>query len=260
MKVIVAILLLFALSVPMSVNALAPPPQAPKQALFLSSVEAMRPMGYYAGNILSSLKHAGYNVTYLTDGNVTIDLLLTRMKNYSLVIWRTDSFTVKNATYWYVGENPEDGVKQKYASDFAAGQITTRTGMTAVRIDFFANHFGPNALNGVRLLAFVSSNGNVVAPTFLEAGVTSVVFSSGSITLQFGLVDDLTAEFVGFLTQGETVYHAVFDSISPFNQGEPLNDPLDSTFGIIFWYIGDGTVTIAPAVNSAPSQRMHRLP
>ena len=205
MKVLVALLLLSTLSFPIGVNALAmPQAQVQKRALFLSSLNATRPMGYYAGSLVSSLNHAGYNVTYLADGAVTISLLLTRMKNYSVVVWRTDSFTQKNATYWYVGEKPSDAGEQRYASDFAAGRITTSTGMVAVSTDFFTNHFGPNALQGVKLLIFVSSNGNELAPIFLAAGVTSVVFSSGAITLQFGLVDDLTAQLVGFLTQGET--------------------------------------------------------
>ncbi len=261
MKVLVALLLLSTLSFPLGVNALAmPQAQVQKRALFLSSLNATRPMGYYAGSLVSSLNHAGYNVTYLADGAVTLSLLLTRMKNYSVVVWRTDSFTQKNATYWYVGEKPSDAAEQRYASDFAAGRITTSTGMVAVSTDFFTNHFGPNALQDVKLLIFVSSNGNQLAPIFLAAGVTSVVFSSGAITLQFGLVDDLTAQLVGFLTQGETVYNAVYDTISPFNQGENLKDPLDSTFGIIFWYLGDGTATIAPTIHSVPSTRLPRLP
>jgi len=260
MKVLVALLLLLTLSIPIGVNALAPPAQVQKHALFLSSLNATRPMGYYAPNIISSLNHAGYNVTYLTDDTVTIDLLLTKMKNYTAVIWRTDSFTVKNATYWYVGEKPSDAVEQKYASDFAAGWITTSTGVVGVSIGFFTHHFGPNALEGIRLLIFVSSDGNELAPVLLAAGVTSIVFSSGAITLQFGLVDDLTATLVEFLTKGESVHNAVLDTLSPFSQGEQLNDPLDSTFGIIFWYLGDGTATIAPTIHLAPPQRVSRLP
>jgi hypothetical protein len=257
-RLFVVILLLSMLSIPTCVNALAPP-QTPvqKQALFLSSLNATHPMGYYATHILSSLDEAGYNVTYLADGAVTIDLLLTQMNNYSVVIWRTDTVTLGNTTYWYVGQKSKTAIGLNYASNFASGQVTTNTGMTAVSLEFFRTHFGPDALQGVKLLIFEASSGNVVAPVFHAAGVNSVVFCTGDVTLQFGLVDDLTAALVGFLARGETVYNAVYDTLSPFSQGEPLN-PLDSTFGIVFWYVGDGTATIAPAVHSAPFQRLHR--
>lgn len=261
MKVLIAVLILSALSMPTGVNALAPPQaQVQTQALFLSSLNSTHPMGYFASSIMSSLKRTGYNATYLTDGAVTINLLLTKMKNYSVVIWRTDSFTWNRVTYWYVGEKANIGVKQKYASDFAAGRITIKTGMVAVSTDFLKNHLGPNTLPGLKLLIFESSNGNTIAPVFLAAGVTSVVFCSGVITLLFGFLDDLTAELVGYLTQGEDVHNAVYDTVSPFTQNDQMNDPLDSTYAPIFWYIGDGTVAISSAIHSAPQHRVPRLP
>ena len=261
MKVLIAVLILSTLSMPTGVNALTPPQaQVQTQSLFLSSLNATHPMGYYAGSIMSSLKRTGYNATYLTDGAVTINFLLTKMKNYSVVIWRTDSFTWNRVTYWYVGEKANIGVKQKYASDFAAGRITIKTGIVGVSADFLKNHFGSNSLPGLKLLIFVSSNGNTIAPVFLTAGVMSVVFCSGEITTQFGLLDDLTAELVSYLTQGEDVHNAVYDTLSPFNQREQMNDPLDSTYAPIFWYIGDGTVAIASTIHSTPPQRIPRLP
>ena len=259
MKALIAVLILMMLSMPMGVKALTPP-QAQTQALFLSSLNATRPMGYYATSIMSSLKRTRYNATYLTDGSVTTDLLLTKMKNYNLVIWRTDSFTWDLVTYWYVGEKANIGVKQKYALDFAAGRITINSGIVAVSTDFLKNHLGPNTLPGVKLLIFVASNGNMIAPVFRAAGVTSVVFCTGDITLQFGFVDDLIAGLVGYLAQGEDVHNAVYDTISPFTQGDQPNDPLDSTYAPIFWYIGDGTLTITSAIQSAPTLRLPRLP
>lgn len=261
MRVLIALLILLTLSMPTGVNALTLP-QAPiqTQALFLSSLNATHPMGYYATLIMSSLKRTGYNATYLTDGAVTINFLLTKMKNYSVIIWRTDSFTWNRATYWYVGEKANIGVKQKYASDFAAGRITINSGMVGVSTDFLKNHLGPNTLPGLKLLIFVSSNGNTIAPVFLAAGVMSVVFCIGDITLQFGLLDDLTSELVSYLTRGEDVHNAVYDTVSPFNQGGQMNNPLDSAYAPIFWYIGNGSVAIASAIHSVPPQRGPRLP
>ena len=260
MKVLIGVLILSMLSMPTGVNALAPP-QTPvqTQALFLSSLNAMSPMGYYASSIMSSLRRIGYNVTYLTDEAVTVNILLTQMKNYSVVIWRTDSFTWNRVTYWYVGEKANVGVEQRYAADFAAGRIIIYSGMVAISTDFLKTHLGPNTLPGLRLLIFVSSNGNAVAPVFLAAGVMSVVFCSGGVTLQFGQLDDLTSELVSYLTQGEDVSNAVYDTVSPFNQVGQLNDPLDSTYTPIFWYIGDGSVAITHAILSAPPQHIPGL-
>ena len=99
---------------------------------------------------------------------------------------------------------------------------------------------------------FLSSDGNAVAPMFITAGASSVIYCNGSISLDFGLVDDLAIQMIAYLTQGESVYSAVYNTVSPFNQGQVLKDPLDNTYAPPFWYIGDGSVIIASSIRATP--------
>jgi hypothetical protein len=258
MKRFIVILIVLMLAVPTSVNALLTVPLPPRlansrgQALILSSLNETQPMGDYGTNAVWYLTHAGYNVTYLNDGQVTVDLILNGLNNYNIVIWRTDSFTWKHTTYWWVGEKVNDGVQDEYADDFAQGTLNANTGIVGLNTRFFTDHFGPKTWSGISLLMFLSSDGNAVAPMFVSFGVTSVIYCNGSISLEFGLIDDLTLQMIAYLTQGESVYTAVYDTVSPFNQYQEPKDPLDNTYTPPFWFIGDGSVIIASGIQAAP--------
>jgi hypothetical protein len=245
-KALIAILVLLMLSVPIGVNALSPPLQAQTQskALLLSSMNATAPMGNYAQQVVSYLKQGGYNVTYLADGAITIDFLLSHMNNYSIVIWRTNTDNSMRTNYWYIGEKINNKIQQRYASDFAAGWLSAHAGVIGMSSDFIKHHFGRNSLGRVKLLIFIGSYANSIATEFLAAGVSSVVFTSGVISLQNGLVDVLTASIMNYLAQGKDVESAVYETVSPFSQGQQPQDPLDSTYATPFWYIGDGSLTI----------------
>lgn len=248
-KVIIAVLMLLTLSAPIGVNGLAPPPKrvlGQGQALVLSSLNQTVPMGNYATYLIHYLNSGGYNVTYLTDGAVTVDLLLNNLSRYSVVIWRTNTFNWVHTTYWYVGEKANSATEQKYASDFAAGWLNDRTGIVGVSSDFITNHFGSNTLAGVKLLIFMASQGNSIAPQLLTAGVSTIIYCNGNITLQFGLIDDLTVQMTTYLVAGQTVYDAVSATVSPFSQGQSQQQPiyLDTTYAPPFWFTGDETLTI----------------
>jgi hypothetical protein len=252
MKQLIAILILLMLSVPMGVNALPPRYSIPKgQALILSSMNETEPMGQYGKDAVWYLTHAGYNVTYLNDAQVTVDLLLNKINNYNVVIWRTNSYTWKHVTYWWVGEKVNDGVQDEYPADFGQGWLNANTGIVGANAEFFTNHFGANSLNGISLLMFLSSNGDAVSPVFVAAGVSSVIYCNGAISLEFGLIDDLAVQMIAYLTQGESVYTAVYNTVSPFNQGQQPNDPLDNTYAPPFWYSGNGSVIIASSIASS---------
>ena len=248
-KEVIAVLLLLTLSVPIGVNGLTPPPKrvlGQGQALVLSSMNETVPMGNYATDLIHYLNSGGYNVTYLTDGAVTVDFLLNNLNHYSVVIWRTNTFNWVHTTYWYLGEKNNDGVEQKYASDFASGWLNDHTGVVGITPDFVTNHFGPNTLTGVKLLMLMASQGNSIAPQFLTAGVSTIIYCNGAITLQFGLFDDLTVQMTAYLVAGETVYDAVYNTISPFDQGQQQQQPiyLDTTYAPPFWFIGNDSLTI----------------
>jgi hypothetical protein len=254
-KVLIAILTILVLAVPMVVGALsvAPPLHSENQgqALLISSLNETLPMGYYEKDLLYYLKRDGYNITYLADGAVTVDFLLHNLNNYSVVIWRTNTFNWVHTTYWYIGERNNEGIEQEYPAEFAAGFLNDHTGIVGASEDFFYAHFKPNSLSDVKVLVLAASEGNSIAPFFITAGVSSVIFCNGAVSLQFGLIDDLTVQIISYLTQGQNVYNAVYDTVSPFNQGQQLEDNLDTPYAPPFWFIGNATLTLTSGPSTA---------
>lgn len=243
-KILFAAVLALLIAFPTSVAILPARASPQPNAVILSSLNELVPMGYYGKYMISSLKHAGYNVTYLADNAVTVDFLLNHLNDYSVVIWRTNTFNYVHTTYWYVGERVNDATSQKYAYLFAKGWLNLHAGILGVSQDFIFNFFPAGSLNHVKLLLFISSSGNSLAPQFITAGAKSVIFCNGVVSLQFGLLDDLTNALVSYLSSGQTVYTAVFNTVSPFNQGEQPKDPLDSTYTPPFWFLGNPSATI----------------
>jgi len=243
-KILFAVILALVIAFPTSVAAL--PPLAPVQhrAVVLSSLNALVPLGYYGMLMMSNLRHAGYNVTYLTDNAVTVDFLVHHLNDYDLVFWRTNTFNYVHTTYWYVGEKVNDATAQKYAYDFAQGWLNGHAGILGVSLEFITQYFPVNSLNHVKLMVFISSDGNSLAPQFVTAGATSVIFCNGVVSLQFGLVDDLTNALFSYLTAGQNVVTSVYNTVSPFNQNEQPKDNLDSSYTPPFWFLGNGSTTI----------------
>jgi len=239
---------MFLVSVPLGVEGAVAPPQrafSNNKALVLSSLNSLVPPKQdYLYNLGYYLMKAGYNVTYLTDGAVTINVLLNTMKQYSIVIWRTNTYTWDHTVYWYVGENVNDGVQQQYATDLAQGWINVNAGPVGISQDFITNHIGANSLTGIQLLMFMASYGNSIAPQFITAGVTTVIYCNNVISLQYGLIDNLTVQIVAYLVGGQTVDSAVSNTISPYNQGSNPEDNLDTTYAPPFWYAGNDGLTI----------------
>jgi hypothetical protein len=246
-KLLIALMMLLSLSIPMGVNALAPnvaPNQ--KQALIVSPLDAVIPFGSRGSTLNKILKNAGYSVTSLADGEVHIDFLLANLKNYSVVIWRTNTYTQGHVVYWYVGEHVNSDLQQKYSSEFMEGLLNAHAGILGMSPDFIIRHFKAGSLNNVKLLIFLSSYGASIAPQFLAAGVSTVIFNNGVISLQSGLLDDLTISTLGNLLIGkQTVQAAIFNTLSPVNQGQKPQDQYDSTYAPPFWFIGDGTLTLS---------------
>lgn len=225
---------------------ISPPLKATSQktAVILSSLEQVFPMGAYAKNLNYYLTHSGYKVTMLTNTQVTIDFLLTQLNNYSIVVWRTNTYTWKHIEYWYVGQLDNSGVETQYASDFANGWMNGNAGILGVSLGFFSEHFTSGTLNNVKLMILIASDSDSYAEFFLRAGATTVVFANGAIDLSFGQIDDLTNQVVASLSMGQSVYSAVYGVVSPFIQNANTEDPLDTSYTPPFWYQGDGTLII----------------
>jgi hypothetical protein len=243
-KILFAIILGLMIAFP-SAAALSPSaPVVQHTAVILSSLNALVPLGYYGKLMISNLKHAGYNVTYLADNSVTIDFLVHHLSDYDVIVWRTNTFNYVHTTYWYVGERVNDATAQTYTYDFAKGWINGHAGILGISQDFIDQYFPAKSLSRVKLMVFISSNGNSLAPQFVSAGVSSIIFCNGVISLQFGLIDDLTNAMLSYLAGGQTVVTAVYNTVSPFNQGEQPEDPLDSTYTPPFWFLGNGSATL----------------
>ncbi len=227
------------------VFALAPPlfSQTQRKALVLSSLNNILPLGYYGRVINYELGRAGYQVTTLTDGAVTLDVLRTQLNGYDIVIWRTNTYDYKHTTYWYVGQMVSSVAEQKYQTDFAQGWINGNAGILGVSLNFFSNHFTSGSLSNVKLFLLISSDSELIASWLTNAGAKAAIFCNGQISLSFGLIDDLTGALLSYLAGGYTVYDSVYSLVSPFINMQP-KDQLDTSYTPPFWFMGDSTLKI----------------
>jgi hypothetical protein len=217
--------------------------QPTHNAVILSSLEALAPMGIYRTLITGNLQRAGYSVTFLHDSQITIDFLVNQLNSYDLIFWRTNTYTYNHLKYWYVGEQGNSVTVQKYASDIAVGWINLNAGILGVNVDFFSNHFATGSLGNVKLAVLISSTSDSVATLFYNAGAQSVIFCNGAITLSFGTIDDLTGLMMSYLTGGKNVYDSVYNTVSPFTNAQP-KDPLDTNYAPPFWFLGNSALAI----------------
>jgi len=244
-KLLIVLLLLLPFSVPIGVNALAPRVMDTKQALVISPLDATIPFGSRGASLTKMLKDTGYNVTSLADGAVNVDFLLSNLNNYSVIIWRTNTYAQGHDVYWYIGQHVNNEVQQKYAADFASGLLNAHAGILGMSPDFIPHYFKAGSLNRVRLVIFIASYGASIAPELLKAGVNTVIFNNGVISLQSGLVDDLTMSIIAnLLVNKQNVESAVYNTLSPVNQGQQPSDSYDTTYAPPFWYTGNGSLTL----------------
>jgi hypothetical protein len=244
-KLIIALVLLLSLSFPIGVNAFSPRVTDQKNALLISPLDATIPFGSRGASLVKILNNAGYNVTSLADGAVTIDCLLHNLNNYSFVIWRTNTYAQGHVVYWYIGQHVNSDLQKEYALDFAAGLLNAHAGILGMSPDFIPHYFKAGSLSHVKLFMFLASYGASIAPELLKAGVTTVIFNNGVISLQSGLVDDLAVSMISnMLVGGQNVEAAVYSTLSPVNQGQQPSDPYDTTYAPPFWYAGNGTLTL----------------
>jgi hypothetical protein len=222
---------------------LAPSPE--NSAVILSSLDQVYPMGQYDMALTYYLGQAGYQVTTITNTNVTVDFLLNQLNNYSIVIWRTNTYTWQHIEYWYIGQLANAQVEQEYASDFAQGYMNGNAGILGVNLNFFSEHFNtPGMLSNVKLMIVISTDSDAFAGFLLNAGAGTVIFCNGPVSLGFGLMDDLTTQVVGDMVAGQTVYSAVYNAVSPYVQNSNPEDPLDTSYSPPFWFQGNATLTL----------------
>ena len=218
--------------------------QTQRSALILSPISAYDPWRPEdLTSILNSLAQAGYNVTYIENTAVTVNLLTTQLNNYDIVIWRSNVYAHNHITYSYVGQLNNPTTQQSYASDFASGWLDDSHGILGASIDFFTNHFSQGTLSNVKLVVLIASMSDSIAQTFLSAGANSIIDFTGVFSLQFGIADNLAHGIFAYLAQGDSVAESVSNTMQPF-QNITLEDPLDTLTLPSVAYSGDSTVTI----------------
>jgi len=214
-------------------------------ALIMSSLDSTEPFGSYGTMIAERLQAIGYQVTTLRDSQVTVQLLMSGLNEYNVIIWRTDSYTWAHRLYWYVGEHATQTALNPYRSYFGNYALDYHAGIIGVNLSFFQEYLSPGSLSNVKLAFLIFNLSNSVASYFLKAGAQTVIFCVNEISLQFGLADDLADQVVAYLATGSTVNDAIYTTITPYLYGTPPEDPLDSTYSPPFWYVGNGSLTIA---------------
>jgi hypothetical protein len=180
----------------------------------------------------------------LKDQQVTLDLISSGLNQFDVIIWRTDMYTYFHRMYWYVGEHANQATLSKYSADFSSNLADAHGGIVGIGLGFFSEHWPSQALRSVRLVIMLSSDSNDVAPLMISAGAETVIYCVSDVSLEFGMIDDLTSQVVAYLSQGYSVLNSVWTTISPYLSNQPPEDPLDSTYSPPFWYVGNGALTI----------------
>ena len=217
--------------------------QPQHKALILSSLEQYVPMGYVS-NIENLLTNAGYQVTFLSDGNVTLNLLTTQLNNYEVIIWRTNVYIWSHTTYWYVGEESNAATLKAYAADVAAGRVDDSNGILGITQDFFQKHFNSTSLSNVKLAFVIGTMSSSYAESWVLAGAKAVIDCTDGVSLEFGNIDYYVGLMVDYLTHGVSVQDTLYDVIVRWPLINVPQDQLDSINIAPMWFTGNGTVTL----------------
>jgi hypothetical protein len=222
---------------------LAPAP-ATKNAVIISSLDEFSPMrNQDIESFNESLMQAGYTVTYVKDGAVTVDFLTNHLNDYQVVIWRTDAYEYAHSVFWYLGQQDSNGLDQTYATSIASGWLDDSHGIIGAGVGFFSNLFPVNSLSNVKLMIILSSMSEIISGYFLSAGVKSIIDFSGRVDFQFNWVDYVTTIVVSYLSEGYDVGDAVSNTIVPLIT-MILRDPIDTLQIPPMTFDGDPAVTI----------------
>jgi len=221
------------------------PVRAQRTAVILSSLDSVVPFNYYGSLTERYLESAGYRVTMLKDQQVTLDLLTSGLNKFDIVIWRTDVYSFNHREFWYVGERVDSEASTEYSADFSSNLLDVHAGIIGASQDFFLEHWSGQSLKGVKLAILLASDTNVIGQMMINAGVTTVIYCANDVSLEWGQLDDLTAQVVAYLASGDTVDTSVWTTISPYINNQTPEDPLDSTYAPPFWYLGNGALTVA---------------
>jgi hypothetical protein len=214
-------------------------PRSPPRALILSSTEKQYPM-QYLGEVTADLKQAGYNVTFLSGGAITVKLVTTQLDQYDILIWRTDMYILGNTTYWYLGQQANRTTLAADAGTASIRTIDASNGILAVNANFFNNNYGPNSLANVKLAIIIASMSITIAQAFIAAGVRTTIDFFQTLEAPPSLFDWVTQSLMGYLASGSTVSDSIAKTIYNFEYVGSLED----TYLPPISFLGDGNLQL----------------
>ena len=237
-KVVFLALLTLAVLVPLHGSMAIAPKMQPK-VLILSSIEKQYPMQYMA-EITNDLKQAGYNVTFLKDGAVTVNFVTSQLDKYDVLIWRTNMYVHGNTTYWYLGEPGNQTTVAAYARAISIGTLDASNGLLGVSANFLSNNYGPKSLANVKLAILISSMSVTIAQIFVNAGVKTTIDFYETLNAPLSLFDWVTKSLVDYLTTGNTVRDSIAKTIYNYEYVSSLDDSYLPPIS----FLGDGNLQI----------------
>lgn len=237
-KVVFFALLALAVLVPLHGSMAIAPKMQPK-VLILSSIEKQYPMQYLV-EITTELKQAGYNVTFVKDGAVTVNFVTTQLDKYDVLIWRTNMYVHGNTTYWYLGEPGNQTTVAAYARAISIGTLDASNGLLGVSANFLNNNYGPKSLANVKLAILISSMSITIAQIFVNAGVKTTIDFYETLNAPLSLFDWVTKSLVDYLTTGNTVKDSIAKTIYNYEYVSSLDDSYLPPIS----FLGDGNLQI----------------
>ena len=215
--------------------------QVHHQALILSSVDKAFPFDERK-NVESTLTSIGYQVTFLHDAQVTLDVLLNQLGNYDVVFWRTNGYSrLDHATYFFVGEYSNSTTLEKYSADLSAGTLDNSLGILGINSKFLRAHLAPNSLSHVKLMVLITGNLGDFAATMLSFGVAAAVNTYGYFA--FNIVDPAVSQVFSYLAQGLTVRQSLIKLLNPY-YSYLIGNEISQSEPPPLWFGGDSSVTI----------------
>jgi hypothetical protein len=175
---------------------------------------------------------------------VTLNLLVTQLNNYEVIIWRTNVYMWSHTTYWYVGEESNAATSKAYAADFAAGRVDDSNGILGISQDFFQSHFNSKSLSNVKLAFVIGTMSSSYAGSWVYAGAKAVIDCTDGVSLEFGNIDYYVGLMINYLAHGVSVQDTLYDVIVRWPLMNAPQDPLDSINIAPMWFTGNGTVTL----------------
>ncbi|MCK4718650.1 MAG: hypothetical protein KAT70_08285 [Thermoplasmata archaeon] len=219
-------------------------PGPPYKALILDAIHEQVPNDALIANVTTHLEDAGYNVTYKSDHEVTLDLIMNDLSGYDAVYFRTrrgcrnpvhlDKTVVSTGELW------TSDVQEKYSEEYSNGWIIVGSYDGETFIAFtpgLIEHYYSSVQFPSGSLMYISAcktgETEELSGHFLNAGVSTYV--GWSNWTHAGYADETSEKLMREICSGNATVAQVCDSTPP--------DPAAPNAELV--YYGEGNLTLA---------------